>query len=172
MTKRTEITIETRSVTIIRTIGRLLWSHSSADGMKLVAVVENRQIFTSTDFGMTWNARESTRNWFSVASSAHLTQFVTGVDGGQVFTSTDSGLTWTARESCRAWQAVAISADSTRMIAAAFGEQIYVGSGAIRTPLHCRLSIWVTTECFRASLAGSDRALCRAYRARGSALDE
>src|SRR5205807_1382057 len=84
---------------------------SSTDGVKLVAVVDGGQIYTSTDSGVTWTARDSSRYWHSVASSADGVKLVAGVDGGQIYTSTDSGVTWTARESSRDWFSVASSAD-------------------------------------------------------------
>ncbi|MEY4488641.1 MAG: hypothetical protein RIQ79_1149, partial [Verrucomicrobiota bacterium] len=43
---------------------------SSADGTKLVAVVYDGPIYTSTDSGFTWTARTVNINWSSVASSA------------------------------------------------------------------------------------------------------
>ncbi len=59
---------------------------SSADGTKLVAVVQNGQIYTSTDSGFTWTPRDSDRNWKSVASSSDGTKLVAGVDGGPIYT--------------------------------------------------------------------------------------
>ena len=98
---------------------------SSADGTKLVAVVDGGQIFTSTDSGATWTARENARAWSSVASSADGTKLVAVVWGGQIYTSTDSGVNWTAREGVRNWRGVASSADGTKLVAVDF-----VGSGA------------------------------------------
>ena len=56
------------------------------------------QIYTSTDSGVNWTARESNRNWYSVASSADGTRLVAVVNGGQIYTSTDSGMNWTPRD--------------------------------------------------------------------------
>ena len=77
---------------------------------------------------VTWTARESTRNWWSVASSADGTKLVAGVLGGQLYVSTDSGATWTARESTRNWISVASSADGTKLVAAVGGGQLYVST--------------------------------------------
>ena len=44
---------------------------SSADASKLAAVVDNGQIYVSSDSGANWTARESIRNWSSVASSTN-----------------------------------------------------------------------------------------------------
>jgi photosystem II stability/assembly factor-like uncharacterized protein len=75
--------------------------------------------------GNIWTARESSRNWQSVASSADGTRLVAVERGGQIYTSTDSGETWTARDSNRNWYCVASSADGTRLVAADAGGQIY-----------------------------------------------
>ena len=93
------------------------WIASSADGIKLVACVNNGQIYTSTDCGVTWTARDSNRQWRSVASSADGVNLVACANGGQIYTSTDSGVTWTARESNRNWRSVASSADGSKLVA-------------------------------------------------------
>ena len=86
--------------------------------------------------GGAWTARDSTRNWRCVASSADGTKLVAGVDGGQLYTSTDSGATWTARESIQGWYCVASSADGTKLVAGANNGRIYAStsSGASWTP--------------------------------------
>jgi photosystem II stability/assembly factor-like uncharacterized protein len=48
----------------------------------------NAQIYTSTDSGATWTARDSSRSWYSVASSADGTKLVAVEQGGQIYTST------------------------------------------------------------------------------------
>src|SRR5439155_7174268 len=76
---------------------------SSADGSKLVAMsggaysgngADGGQIYTSTDSGVTWTARDSNRHWMSVASSADGNKLVAVESGGLIYTSTDSGATW------------------------------------------------------------------------------
>ena len=98
---------------------------SSADGTKLVSIVNGGQIYTSTDSGVSWTARESNRNWYRVASSADGTKLVAVVVGGQIYTSTDSGVSWTAQESNRVWYSVASSADGTKLVATDQNGQIY-----------------------------------------------
>lgn len=113
---------------------------SSADGTKLVAVVQNGQIYTSTNSGFTWTPRESNRFWWSVASSADGTKLVAVVNGlspgGQIYTSTDSGINWTPRDSNRLWVAVASSADGSKLVAAVSNGQLYTStdSGVNWTP--------------------------------------
>jgi hypothetical protein len=80
---------------------------------------------------VTWTARESNRNWWSVASSADGTKLVACVgytSRGRIYTSWDSGVTWTARESDRKWWSVASSADGTKLVACVDIGQIYTSS--------------------------------------------
>ncbi len=80
--------------------------------------------------GAVWIPRESSRDWYAVASSADGTKLVAAVLNGQIFTSTDSGVTWVPREANRYWTAVASSSDGTRLVAAADAGQIYTSSDA------------------------------------------
>ncbi|MBI5775499.1 MAG: hypothetical protein HZA89_17400 [Verrucomicrobia bacterium] len=109
---------------------------SSSDGTKLMAVVYGGQVYTSTNSGVTWTARESNRDWTSVASSSDGTKLVAVVFlGGQIYTSVDSGLTWTTQENAgqRYWASVASSADGSKLVAVdkyssdSNGGQIYTG---------------------------------------------
>jgi len=101
---------------------------SSADGIKLVAVVNGGQIYTSTNSGVSWVARDFARNWQRVASSADGTRLAAVVYGGQIYTSADSGVTWTARDSSRNWSGVSSTGDGTRLAAVVFGGQIYTST--------------------------------------------
>jgi photosystem II stability/assembly factor-like uncharacterized protein len=103
---------------------------SSADGSKLVAVVYNGQIYTSTDSGTNWTARDSSRSWASVASSTDGSKLVAAVSSGQIYTSTDSGTNWTARDSSRVWMAVASSADGSKLVAVVQNGQIYTSTNS------------------------------------------
>jgi hypothetical protein len=98
---------------------------SSADGSRLVAVVNGGQIYTSADSGVTWTPSESNRFWYSVASSADGSRLVAVVNGGQIYTSADYGVTWTPSESNRPWWSVASSTDGSRLVAVVNGGQIY-----------------------------------------------
>ena len=82
----------------------------------------------TTVAGETWTARDSTRSWRGVASSADGSKLVAAHSGGQLYTSTDSGVTWTARESSRDWEAVASSADGSKLVAVNFAGQIYTST--------------------------------------------
>jgi hypothetical protein len=111
---------------------------SSADGTKLVAVVDQGPIFTSSAAGLSWIARNSAglRRWSAVASSADGTKLVAAVQanngggssGGPIYTSTDSGATWTQRNVVATWSAVASSADGTKLVAVVFGGRIHTST--------------------------------------------
>ena len=103
---------------------------SSTNGNKMVAVVPNGGIYTSSDSGSNWTLRTSAPTnayWGSVASSADGTKLFVGClwNGGPmggVYTSGNSGQTWalqTAAPITNAnWLSIAASADGTRLIAA------------------------------------------------------
>ena len=107
---------------------------SSADGMKLVATSSpsqfntDGQIYTSTDAGVTWTARESDRQWRGVASSADGMKLVAAEHGGQLWTSTDAGVTWTARASNTYWWSVASSTDGTKLVATSTNGQLWTST--------------------------------------------
>jgi hypothetical protein len=93
---------------------------SSADGTKLAAAMRGGRIYTSTDSGMTWTARESTsQEWSRITSSADGTRLAAAAYQGQIHTSTDSGLTWTARGPNHNWVSIASSADGMKLAAVA-----------------------------------------------------
>jgi len=78
---------------------------------------------------LTWTARESSRQWYGVASSDDGTKLIAAVFGGLLYTSTDSGVNWTARDSSRYWRGVASSSDGVKLVAvAATSDQIYTSA--------------------------------------------
>jgi hypothetical protein len=99
-------------------------------------VVGTDNLYTSTDAGGTWVARESPRRWIAVASSADGSRLLAADVGGRLYTSADSGVTWTPHESNRLWIAVSSSADGKKLAAAAMTGQIYISNdaGATWTP--------------------------------------
>jgi hypothetical protein len=109
---------------------------SSADGSKLVSVVDGGKIYTSTNSGVSWQSTATNRAWYTVASSADGAKLAAVVYGGQIYTSTNSGAGWTARDANRNWTAIASSADGTKLVAAGYGANIYtsIDSGASWTP--------------------------------------
>jgi len=90
----------------------------------------------TTPAGITWTARESSRFWWSITSSADGSKLAAVEYGGQIYTSTDSGTTWTPRESNRIWISITSSADGSKLAAVVYGGQIYTStnSGTTWTP--------------------------------------
>ena len=97
---------------------------SSEDGLKLVAVVNGGQIYTSTNSGVNWTARDSNRNWISVASSADGHTLIAGVSGGNNYVSSDSGVTWTPYPIAGGGK-LALAADGLKAVVVVNGGQIY-----------------------------------------------
>ena len=110
--------------------GNLPWRNvaASADGSKLVAVVNGGNIYTSTDYGANWIPRDSSRAWRAVASSGDGIKLVAAVNGGFIFTSTDSGTNWTSRFGPANWTSVASSLDGVRLVATILGGLIYTST--------------------------------------------
>jgi photosystem II stability/assembly factor-like uncharacterized protein len=91
-----------------------------------VAAVWGGNIYTSTDSGVTWAARESARNWLSVASSADGGRLVAAENPGKLYASDDSGVTWTVLDATdRNWQQIASSSDGSKLVAVVQGGYIY-----------------------------------------------
>lgn len=94
---------------------------SSSDGSKLVAVGNNTAIYTSTNFGASWTARDSVRSWRTVASSADGTKLIAGdgATGGAVYISTNSGANWSVAAGAGTgyWYTVATSPDGRNLTA-------------------------------------------------------
>ncbi|MBX7212204.1 MAG: hypothetical protein K1X78_28110 [Verrucomicrobiaceae bacterium] len=75
-----------------------------------------------------WIARDSARNWSSIASSSDGQRLVAVVSGGQIYTSDTYGVTWTPRDSSRTWVDVASSSDGAKLVAAVDGGGIYTST--------------------------------------------
>ena len=105
---------------------------SSADGGKLAAA-SSLGVYTSTNFGATWNASLSTNTgygWLSVASSADGSVLIAGGGGtsaNQVWISTNSGVSWKYTE---LGSHVASSADGKTLVAALGGFRILISTNA------------------------------------------
>lgn len=82
-------------------------------------------MYTSTDSGETWTAREAVRNWYVTASSADGAKLAAAEQGGRIYISSDGGVSWTSNESDRTWSSVALSADGSKLAATAYNDRIY-----------------------------------------------
>jgi hypothetical protein len=100
----------------------------SSDGKYQTAVVYiGGQIYISSDYGNTWTAKESIRNWFSVcmSSDGKYQTAVVFMSNGQIYISSDYGNTWVAKESNRNWYSVCMSSDGKYQTAVVSNGQIY-----------------------------------------------
>ena len=99
-----------------------LWTGITAsdDGTKLAACITSGRIYTSTDSGAIWTARDSSRNFQDIAGSADGTKLAASVTSGYIYTSTDSGASWTTNSNSsgiRSWTGITSSADGTKLAA-------------------------------------------------------
>jgi photosystem II stability/assembly factor-like uncharacterized protein len=105
---------------------------SSADGTKMVAVINGGGIDTSTDSGIMWGASgASSRQWRAVASSADGAKLAAAVNNDFIYTSTNAGNTWvqrTAGLSSSVWSSIASSADGAKLVAVANGGGVYTST--------------------------------------------
>ena len=96
---------------------------SSSSGKYLVAGDNGNgatgYIYTSPDYGVTWNAKDSQRDWLLVASSPDGTKLAASVSNDYIYTSTNSGETWTAKTGSgkHLWYGLAISLDGKKIAA-------------------------------------------------------
>lgn len=132
---------------------------SSADGMKIAAAVSAGQIYTSTDGGVSWTARDSNRSWNSISCSDDGTRLVATVNGGLCYFSTDSGLTWTPRGDTRSWFAACMSADGSIVYAVVTNGWIFrfTDDGMTQSPMNTTNRGWRGVAC---SADGTKIAAC------------
>src|ERR1019366_4588508 len=86
----------------------------------IIAQANNQTILAgnlSDSIGESWTARDNSRAWSAVASSADGTKLVATVKGGLIYVSANSGVTWASRGSSLNWSSVASSADGTKLVA-------------------------------------------------------
>ena len=100
----------------------------SSTGQYQTAVVNGGQIYTSSDYGVNWTARDSNRDWRSVSISSTGQYQTAVVPNGQIYTSSDYGINWTPRDSSRDWRSVSISSTGQYQTAVVYGGQIYISS--------------------------------------------
>ena len=99
----------------------------SADGrIQTVAGFGASYMYVSTNYGNTWTAKDSARDWRVVAMSADGKIQTAVVYNGQIYISSDYGNTWTAKDSTRNWYGVAMSSDGKIMTSVVNGGNVYV----------------------------------------------
>jgi hypothetical protein len=118
------------SWTATQTSATVNWSGiaCSSLGDKVVAVALNGTlIYTSTNYGQTWTARNvGVSNIVAVTSSADGTKLAFVVQGGNVHTSTDSGLVWIQRSGSgiKQWTTIASSSNGNVLLAGTLSPQL------------------------------------------------
>jgi BNR/Asp-box repeat len=108
---------------------------SSQDGKKLAAAERYGKIYTSSDSGLTWVAREPDGGFNSMAMSSDGNTVVAvqqlldnPLVTGKIYISTDGGATWAQRQQARKWRGVALSADGNRIAAAVLNGSMYTST--------------------------------------------
>jgi photosystem II stability/assembly factor-like uncharacterized protein len=80
-----------------------------------------------SDYGDTWTAKDSNRNWGAKIIMSDDGQYqLSFVSSGQLYVSSDYGDNWTAKDSNRNWSDIAISSTGQYMTTVVNGGYIYV----------------------------------------------
>jgi hypothetical protein len=120
----------------------------SADGIRQMLAVSFVGIFTTTNFGVSWDQASvfGDTAWNSVACSADgskgvAVSYTSAVDFiGMIYTSADSGASWVEANAPRTnWTAVASSADGNKVVAAVRGGGIYTWQASLPPRLNLAL---------------------------------
>jgi hypothetical protein len=153
VTKQIHVSPDSGATWNLASVPNIPWSSiaSSADGMKLVALVsQNNVVYTSPDAGATWAPSAVPSNaWYSVTSSTNGDKLAAVCNGGGIFTSTNSGISWVSNAApSRNWLCIASSADGNRLVACAPGK-IYttVDSGATWVSNSVPANYWSSVAC-------------------------
>jgi photosystem II stability/assembly factor-like uncharacterized protein len=111
------------TLTTLPTIGTLM-----VDYIPVTTTPRSVDLLNAIPAGATWTARESSREWYSITSSADGSKLAAVANNGQIYTSTDLGSSWTARESNRYWRSITSSADGSKLAAVVSRGQIYTST--------------------------------------------
>jgi hypothetical protein len=96
----------------------------SKTGQYQTAVVQTvGNIWTSSDYGITWTERTTgaTRDWKNVSISSTGQYQTAVVSLGNIWTSSDYGVTWTSRATSLDWRSVSLSSTGQYQISAVWG---------------------------------------------------
>ncbi len=105
---------------------------ASADGSKMIAsAVGGSGIYTSINYGQTWNNSSSTYSPVAVASSASGQNLFGAIQGGGIVYSPNVGSTWNVSSApSAAWDSIATSADGTKLAAVVYGGFVYTSTNS------------------------------------------
>ena len=112
--------------------GSWLSGSLSSTGQYQSVVVGSGNIWTSSNFGVTWTERTtgSTRSWSTISLSSTGQYQSAVVDGRNIWTSSDFGVTWTERTtgSTREWKFISLSSTGQYQSAVVNGGNIWTSS--------------------------------------------
>ena len=102
----------------------------SATGQYQSAVVQNGNIFTSSDYGVSWTARTAPGGlyWYSISLSSTGQYQTAVVAGGNIWTSSDYGVTWASRATVLNWVYISLSSTGQYQSAVVNGGYIWTSS--------------------------------------------
>ena len=108
---------------------------SNSDGSRLAAIAYQRNtsfgdIYTSSDFGLTWTDKTSAIGplaWSSIASSFDGAHLATTANGDYIYTSEDFGVTWESQTVAgqNTWTSIAMSGDGQLLAAVGTNSDIW-----------------------------------------------
>jgi hypothetical protein len=89
----------------------------------------------SSDYGNTWTAKETTRNWYSTSINSSGQYQSATVTPGLIYMSDDYGNTWTPKESTRFWLSISMSSNGKYQTAVNSAGYIYITKLAMKINL-------------------------------------
>jgi uncharacterized protein YjbI with pentapeptide repeats len=101
----------------------------SSTGEYQTAVVYGGNIWTSSNYGVSWTERATVQNWQSVSiSSSGQYQTAVSFVSGNIYTSSDYGVSWTVRNMPGLWSSVSLSSGGDYQTAVISNGNIYISS--------------------------------------------
>lgn len=103
----------------------------SANADKIYAGGTESYVYTSSDGGDLWTAREPGGNWTRLATSSDGSIVIGGTYPGNLYLSTDSGVTWAnvdPEDSNAYWTCASCSSDGTRLFVGQYRGYLYLSS--------------------------------------------
>ena len=109
---------------------------SNSLGDRLAAVDYGGNIYTSSDYGVTWTPRENARNWRSICSNSLGDRVAAVLNNSNIYISSDYGVTWLPRELAREWRFICSNSLGDQLAAVVNNGNIYTSSnyGVTWTP--------------------------------------
>ena len=92
----------------------------SKTGKYQTAVITNGNIWSSSDYGVTWTSRATALNWYSVSLSSTGQYQTAAALLSNIWTSSDYGVTWTSRATALNWYSVSLSSSGQYQSAVSF----------------------------------------------------